>query len=132
MPSPRWLVTPLIVASLALAGCVALERNNRLCALVVTVDDGRRLASPEEMAKLERKLTPVLAERGLVLTRESRDARMVAMVEFSNDPLDPTDIQYVIRDIHLNPLRTTAAATNLDYRDRVQEQLRSDHARDVQ
>lgn len=84
-------------------GCQAIQEARHGCALLVIVDGGKRLASPAQLEHLERRVQPLLVERGFVLSHDPRNAGWLARVEFEPDPNDPLDGDFAIRTIEPNP-----------------------------
>lgn len=101
------LLTAVLVALSLCAGCQSIQAARSSCALLVVVDGGRSLASPAQLESLERRVKPLLVERGLILSHDQRNAAWLARVEFSPDPNDPRDGDFVIRVIEPNSLLQT-------------------------
>jgi hypothetical protein len=114
----------LLLALPFFAGCTAIREARHTCVLMVIVDGGRRLASPAQLASLERRVQPQLAERGLILSHDRRNAAWLARVEFDADPNNPLDGDFTIRVIEPNPTLEipTAPADLLGPAQRAQDQ----------
>lgn len=116
----------LIVALPLLGGCMAVREAQHGCTLLVIVDGGQRLASPAQLESLERRVRPLLAERGLVLSHDPRNAGWQARVEFEADPNNPLDGNFAIRTIKPNPTidapRPSTPTDGLDSYRRAQDQ----------
>lgn len=119
--APGWIA--FAVAVLLAAGCASIREARHGCALLVIVDGGKRLASPAQLERLERRVEPLLAERGLVLSHDPRNAGWLARVEFQSDPDNPLEGDFSIRTIEPNPTDIPRTATDgLDGYRRAQDQ----------
>jgi hypothetical protein len=107
MPLPRSLAA--LPALFLFAGCAALPHARQSCALLVIVDGNLRLATPQQVAYVEQRVAPLLADRQLVLSHDRSSAAFLAQVELTTDPRFPEAGDFVVRSIDPNPLRGQAA-----------------------
>src|SRR3954471_6353342 len=131
MRSSRF-VAGLSVLWMALGlGCAMIRKGPETCLLAVVVDGGRGVASAQQIAAVEQRIGPVLAQRGLTVSRDKDQADLLARIELTTDPADPLRLTCSIRSIEANPfLPPIGKPRATSYADKIDAELRSDRARD--
>jgi hypothetical protein len=109
-------------------GCGMIRHGPETCILGVIVNGGQRAASGEEIAALEQRIAPILAERGLKISHNKEDADLLARVELN--ATDPTHWRYSIRAIEPNPFLPSVRPQANDALAKVNADLRTDMRRD--